>query len=173
MRKRCQVAGVVFADVRWDPERECLCTYELWHDDQWHLERELRDAAGQPRQVNEGDIKEIESRMRGRSAAVDAWFRRFKNSKARHAAGCASHRREVAAETARNLRDYSHRQKKHFAGGVQNYGDDPILRRQDTCQHKMVRRDCPDCSPDLMPLQFSMAAKSGSAANGIVKRGDE
>lgn len=86
MQRRCQVGGVVFADVAWDPQRQCLCTYELWGSGEWHLEKELRDQQGEPRQVHEGDIKDIESRMMGRRSDVDNWYANFKE------------RRELAAQ---------------------------------------------------------------------------
>ena len=103
LRRRCTTAGVVFADVRWDPGRNCLCTFELWANGEWRLERELLTDDGEPRQVNEGDIKEIESRMRGRHVEVDNWFKNYKGNKA----ACEDQRkkwlRSLCADTAREI----------------------------------------------------------------------
>ena len=139
MRRRCKVAGVVFADVRWEPERECLCTYELWSGNDWHIERELRDDDGDPRQVHEGDIKEIESRMRGKRSDIDNWFGKFKASRDSFEFARKMNLRNLCHDTSREIN------KRSISRLFSNNGSSVRADAQYPCDHGPMRATCEVC----------------------------
>jgi len=143
MHRRCQTAGVVFADVRWEPTRECLCIYELWSGDNWQIERELRDEAGEPRQVHEGDIKEIESRMRGKRAEIDNWLVNYKEQKAIMERARKLKLRDLCYDTAREMNRRSIRKTVTRTGGSVRWSD------QFPCHHESpMRATCEQCKKE-------------------------
>jgi hypothetical protein len=129
MQRRCQLGGVVFADVAWDPQRECLCTYELWSKGRWHLERELRGDDGEPRQVHEGDIKEIESRVRGKRETIDNWRSNLKDSREAAEKARKLWLRSLCWDTAKEMNRRA-TQRNYTSGGTNITWDD-----QYPCEH--------------------------------------
>lgn len=92
-----------FHDIRWHPERGCLCVFEKNLRGFESVRRELRDENGEPRQANYRDVDEVIDAAYGRRESVDKWFQALQAKKAAAKAESKARLRDLSTETAKEI----------------------------------------------------------------------
>lgn len=166
LKKRCTVAGICFADVKWDPDWDCLCIYEMNRKGEWYVTTPLLDTNGEPRQIHRGDVNDVSSRIYGVREDIDNWYEGLKEREKRKDEKLKAERRMRIREAIKSQRFYNQRT---FG---RNKSADPM--RSTLCPHNSIWVDCWVCMPEKHGKKvYYQTAKSGEASTGYLHMRDD